>query len=177
MIGDNPSSADNQQERPGFEQWIVGFVDGEGCFSCPIQRNKQMTIGWQLQPVLAVVQGERSAHVLELIRDHFGCGAIYRNRRNDNHKEDLFSYQAFRLADLLNTIIPFFEANPLRTAKRDDFTKFAVIVRMMEHKLHLSVEGLSRTAKITETMNHRKPSRFLESSETTRQPALLRRES
>ena len=69
MNGDNPSGAGNQQERPGLEQWIVGFVDGEGHFGCPIQRNRKARLGWQLQPVFAVVQGERSAPVLELIKD------------------------------------------------------------------------------------------------------------
>jgi len=29
MGRDNPSGADNQQERPGLEQWAVGFVDGD----------------------------------------------------------------------------------------------------------------------------------------------------
>ena len=29
MTSDNPSGAGNQQERPGLEQWVVGFVDGE----------------------------------------------------------------------------------------------------------------------------------------------------
>jgi hypothetical protein len=28
MPSDNPSGAGNQQERPGLEQWVVGFVDG-----------------------------------------------------------------------------------------------------------------------------------------------------
>jgi hypothetical protein len=80
------------------------------------------------------------------------------------------SYQVFRRADLRDVIIPFFEANPLVTAKRDDFEKFAAIVRMMDERLHLSVGGLVRIARITEKMNHRKPSRFLESSEAIRQP-------
>jgi hypothetical protein len=173
MVGDNPSGAGNQQERPGFEQWIVGFVDGEGCFSCPIQRNRVMRIGWQLQPMFAVVQGARSAHVLETIQRFFRCGKIYRNRRHDNHREDLFVYQVFRRSDLLQTIIPFFEANPLKTAKADEFRKFAAIVRMMETRSHLTVEGLVEVAKIAQTMNHRKPSRFLESSEAIRQPTLL----
>ena len=177
MCGDNPSGAGNQQERPGIEQWIVGFVDGEGCFSCPIQRNSVMRIGWQLQPMFAVVQGERSAHVLELIRDYFGCGKIYLNRRHDNHREDLFVYQVYRLADLLHTVIPFFEANPLRTAKADEFRKFATIVRLMETRSHLTGDGLVEIAKIAQTMNHRKPSRFLESSEAIRQPTLLDEES
>jgi hypothetical protein len=155
MPGDNPSGADNQQERPGFEQWIVGFVDGEGCFSCPIQRNREMTLGWQSQPVFSVVQGERSVRALDLIQAFFGCGRIYRNRRHDQHREDLMSYQVFRRADLRDVIIPFFEANPLVTAKRDDFEKFAAIVRMMDERLHLSVGGLVRIARITEKMNHR----------------------
>jgi len=38
MFGDNPSGAGNQQERPGIEQWVVGFVDGEGCFSVSVFR-------------------------------------------------------------------------------------------------------------------------------------------
>ena len=177
MNGDDPSGAGNQQERPGIEQWIVGFVDGEGCFSCPIQRNAKVRLGWQLQPVFSVVQGERSAHVLELIREYFGCGRIYRNRRHDNHREDLFSYQVYRIRDLLDVVIPFFEANPLRTAKRADFVKFAAIVRRMETKSHPLVEGMVEIAKIAQTMNQRKPSRFLESPEAIRQPALVRRES
>jgi hypothetical protein len=44
---------------------------------------------------------------------------------------------------------------------------------MMEQKLHLSVEGMIQIARVGQTMNHRKPSRFLESSEAIRQPALL----
>jgi hypothetical protein len=41
---ENPSGADNQQERPGIEQWAVGFVDGEGCFSIAVVRNAD--VGW-----------------------------------------------------------------------------------------------------------------------------------
>jgi hypothetical protein len=177
MVGENLPGAGNQQERSGIEQWIVGFVDGEGCFSCPIQRNRVMRMGWQLQPMFAVVQGERSVQVLELLRDYFGCGKLYRNRRHDNHREDLFVYQVFRRDDLLGTIIPFFEANPLKTAKADEFRKFATIVHMMETKVHLTVEGLVEIAKIAQTMNHRKPSRFLKSPEAIRQPTLLDGES
>ncbi len=170
---DNPLGADNQQERPGLEQWIVGFVDGEGCFSCPVQRNAVMTLGWQCQPRFAVVQGERSVHVLELLKDFFGCGNIYRNRRHDNHREDLLVYNVWNRKHLNGIIVPFFEANPLRTAKLEDFLKFRQILKMMELRMHLSRDGLCQIAEIQQTMNHRKPSRFLESSEAIRQPPLL----
>ena len=173
MIGDNPSSAGNQQERPGLEQWIVGFVDGEGCFSCPIHPNPTMRLGWTVQPRFAVVQGERSAHVLDLIKDLFGCGSIYRNRRRDNHREDLMVYSVFSQHDLRQRIVPFFEANPLRTAKLEEFNRFKLILEMMRRRMHLSLDGLRAIAEIAQTMNHRKPSRFLESSEAIRQPTLI----
>ncbi|MCX5642161.1 MAG: LAGLIDADG family homing endonuclease, partial [Candidatus Omnitrophica bacterium] len=41
-------SADNQQERLKTIGWIVGFIDGEGCFSITIQKNSTMTTGWQV---------------------------------------------------------------------------------------------------------------------------------
>jgi hypothetical protein len=173
MGGDNVSGADNQQERPLAVQWVVGFVDGEGCFSCPIQQNRSMGLGWQVQPRFVVVQGERSLPALELLATVLGCGQIYRNRRHDNHKEDLLSYQVFRRDDLRHRIVPFFEANPLVTAKWEDFLKFREILDMMERRLHLSVDGLRRIALVQQTMNQRKPSRFLESSEAIRQPTLI----
>ena len=177
MTSDNPSGAGNQQERPGIEQWIVGFVDGEGCFSCPLHRSPKLKLGWQVQPRFSVVQGERSVSVLELIRDFFGCGHLYRNRRSDNHREDLFNYTVFRLSDLTTIIVLFFEANPLRTAKREEFVRFKQVLRMIELRMHLHVEGLRQIAEICQLMNHRKPSRFLESSEAIRQPTFFDGES
>ncbi len=111
MDSDNPSGADNQQERPLAVEWVVGFADGVGCFS---------------------VRGHR---------------------------------------DLEDRIVPLFEDNPLRTAKARDFASFAEVVRLMTRAVHLSMEGLSQLAAIAETMNRRKPSRFVESSEAIRQPS------
>ena len=168
MSSENPSGADNQQERPSIEQWIVGFVDGEGCFSVPVFKNKTYRIGWQVQPDFVVVQGARSVEVLHDLKRFFECGDVFINRRYDNHREHLYRYSVRNLAHLETVIVPFFETNPLRTAKASDFQKFATVVRMMRRKLHLTVEGLTEIAQIAQTMNHRKPSRFLESSEAIR---------
>ncbi|MEA2902041.1 MAG: hypothetical protein QOH36_1928 [Actinomycetota bacterium] len=173
MSSDNPFGAANQQERPGFEQWVVGFVDGEGCFSVPIFRNPTCRLGWQVQPEFTVVQGERSVQVLHELKSFFGCGRVGRNGRHDNHREDLYRYNVRSLDDLVIRIIPFFEAYPLRTAKRDEFGRFAGVVRLMIERRHLTMAGLIEIAHIAQTMNHRKPSRFLESSEAIRQPPHL----
>jgi hypothetical protein len=171
--GDNVSGADNQQERPLAVQWVVGFVDDEGCFSVPIFRNRTCRFGWQVQPEFTVVQGARSLQVLQELKRFFGCGSVDVNVRHDNHREDLWRYHVRRLADLSDRIIPFFEANPLMTAKHRDFLSFKAIVSLMRQRVHLSEVGLHQIATIAATMNRRKPSQLVESSEAIRQPSHL----
>ena len=148
MGGDNPPSAGDQQERPGFEQWIVGFVDGEGCFSVPIFSCRSCRLGWQVQPDFTVAQGARSVRVLYELKGFFGCGNVSINRRRDNHREHMYRFSVRRLSDLVTRIIPFFEAYPLRTAKSDEFVAFVTIVRMIQAGAHLEVSGLAEIAKI-----------------------------
>jgi LAGLIDADG DNA endonuclease family protein len=164
------SGADNQQERPGFEQWVVGFVDGEGCFSVPIFRQRSARLGWQVQPEFAVVQSAPSAHVLEELKQSFRCGQVGVNRRHDNHRYDMYRWSVRSFADLDRRIVPFFEHNLLRTVKASEFDKFATVIRLMGERRHLTVAGLTQIARIAESMNFRRPSRFLESSEAIRQP-------
>ena len=184
---DNVSSAENQQERLLTPDWIVGFVDGEGCFSVPIYRCDKMTLGWQVRPEFAVVQGASSRDVLEELVRFFGCGKVFRNRRHDNHREDLFRYCVQRIGDLRGTIVPFFEQRPLRTAKRINFAKFAEVIRLMAVRRHLSPTGLMEIALIAETMSFRKqsevvrilrdhtPTLFLDSQEEEEMVRTLRR--
>jgi hypothetical protein len=44
-MGDKPTGAGNQQERPLSAEWVVGFVEGEGCFSVRIFRNRNVPVG------------------------------------------------------------------------------------------------------------------------------------
>ena len=171
MRGDNPSGAGNQQERPGLEQWVVGFVDGEGCFSISVVRNPGCLLGWQVQHEFSVTQAAPSRPALELLQEVFGCGQIIENRRHDNHHHNLLRFSVKRRADLVGSVIPFFEEHPLVTAKRFDFESFAAVIRLMETGGHLSSAGLERIAALTERMNRRQRSRYLESSEAIRRPA------
>jgi hypothetical protein len=161
MGSENPSGADNQQERLFTSGWLVGFADGEGCFSCPISRNDSMVLGWQVQPAFVVVQGASSRDVLEDMVAFFGCGKVSVNRRHDNHREDLYRYKVSGIGDLRDVIVPFFQANPLRTAKRENFAKFVEVIELMDLRRHLTVPGLIEIAEITQTMNFRKSSEVL----------------
>jgi hypothetical protein len=165
----NATRADNQQER--FAGWIVGFVDGEGCFSLGFvkQGTKKETqrirrgykTGYQIFHEFAITQGESSKFVLDEIKEYFGVGRVYINTRYDNHNEHLYRYVVRSRYDLLHTIIPFFRKNQLRTKKKDNFAKFAKCVELIEKDVHLSTQGLMRIAKIAHTMNRKKAGKNL----------------
>ncbi len=169
MFSDNVISADNQQERLETAAWISGFVDGEGCFSVSIFRNKTMKSGWQVFPEFVVTQGSKSRAALEELQKYFECGKIYPNYRHDNHKEPLLRYCVRSMRDLEERIIPFFQRFRLRTAKQHDFEKFISILTLMNQEKPLSISVLHTIAKTIQQMNRKVPSRFLESSETIRQ--------
>ena len=160
---DNPTDAENQQERLIKIGWITGFVDGEGCFSInfirqPHRDNRRCyKTGFQVAHEFAVTQGAKSLGCLHDLMEFFDVGDVYVNRRYDNHKEHVHRYCVPRRSDLVQTIIPFFKQYPLRTSKQGDFLKFAECLRLMEASSHLTHEGLIEMVKIAETMNHRKP--------------------
>ena len=158
----------NQQERLRIANWMVGFTDGEGCFSVSIIKNSTTKSGWQIFPEFVITQGEKSLVALKNIQKYFNCGKIYINRRKDNHKENLYRYCVRSKSDLKEKIIPFFEKNQLLTAKKMDFEKFHKIILLMDQKKHLSKNGVKQIARIIQKMNRMVPARFLESSETAR---------
>ena len=160
-MSDNQSSADNQQERPSIG-WVVGFVDGEGCFYVGINRNSTMRLGWQVLPEFRVVQHKRNEHVLWQLKRFFGCGQI-----TVNHG-DRMELRIRGLENLSQVVVPFFERCPLRTSKQRDFELFAEIIRLMRAKQHLTEEGLHHIANLAWQMNRGVKPQYLESSETTR---------
>lgn len=165
-------SADNQQERPETAGWVLGFVDGEGTFSISIFRNATMTFGWQVFPEFVVTQGGSGLNALEKIQDFFGCGNIYRNSRTDNHREDLYRYCVRNLNHLVKVIVPFFQQHSL-VVKKKDFNLFKKAINEISAGEHRTKAGLAKLAKISEQMNRKRPSKFLESSQTIRQTPLL----
>ena len=119
-------SADNQQER--LDGYIAGYVDGEGTFSIALSRAPTTQFGWQLIPEFHVSQNGDRSEVLRLIQMRFGCGYIKPNGRKDR----AVVLVVRRRADLLGSVIPFFERVPLLSAKRIEFESFARVVRAMD---------------------------------------------
>ena len=157
------SGAGNQQERLIQRGWVIGFVDGEGCFSIGFVRQpsragrKGYKTGYQVSHEFAVTQGAKSVSCLYELMDFFGVGSVIPNRRYDNHKEHLYRYVVRRRKDLIETIIPFFAAYRMHSSKHRDFEKFSRCVEMIDAGFHKSHLGLVEIAEIAETMNRQKP--------------------
>ena len=128
-------------------QWIVGFVDGEGCFFIGVNPHSEMTSKIQILPEFTVVQHERDVQILHALKKFFGCGVV-----RSNHG-DRMAYRVRGMNHLTETIVPFFEKYPLRTKKRIDFLKFRDVVLMMNKGEHLRTDGIKKIQSIAESMN------------------------
>jgi hypothetical protein len=128
-------------------QWIVGFVDGEGCFHVGISEHADMKAGYQVLPEFTVVQHERDVQILHALKDYFGCGVVRSNHGNR------MAYRVRGKEHLLERIIPFFEKHELKSKKRVDFQKFRKVVRMMSEDRHLTSEGIEEIRRIKAQMN------------------------
>ena len=126
--------------------WVVGFVDGEGCFYVGINPHPEMTLGYQVLPEFRVVQHERDIQVLYALKRFFRCGVVRRNR------EDRYELRIRKLS-CLQGVVTFFELYPLKTKKNVDFKKFARVVRWMNEGRHLKLEGLIKITETTLSMN------------------------
>ena len=130
-------------------QWIVGFVDGEGCFQVEINSHPEMTTGFQVLPEFTVVQHERDVQVLHALKSFFGCGVV----RKSNG--DRMAYRVRGHEHLSKNIVSFFEKHSLKTRKQVDFLKFRDIVNLMNRGEYLTRDGVDRIRSIAEQMNRK----------------------
>ena len=128
-------------------QWVVGFVDGEGCFFVGINKQPTMKEGFQILPEFTVVQHNRDTVILQNLKTYFQCGTVLKNHGDRN------AYRVRGHANLSKKIVPFFEKHKLKTKKRVDFEKFRDVILLMEKKAHLTPEGFKKIITIANTMN------------------------
>ncbi len=131
-------------------QWIVGFVDGEGCFHVSINRHPEMTAQYQVLPEFTVVQHQRDVQILHALKAYFGCGVVRKNH------DDRMAYRVRSIEHLIEKIIPFFEKHELKTKKRIDFLKFRRILLRIQSGDHLTPQGIEEIRDIKEQMNRGK---------------------
>jgi hypothetical protein len=155
VSSENSSGADNQQEtvRSMFDldpRWVVGFVDGEGCFSVSIHHNPnaRSTGGWQLHPVFHVYQHvrvPRSARSTD-------PGVRLWPAPAQGTEQQRVDVRRRLAAGSRGTCRALLRAASL-VVKEQDFLRFADIVGAMRRKDHLRPEGFERLVRLADAMN------------------------
>ena len=135
-------------KRISLNYYVAGFVDGEGSFSVAIIRHPSQALGWMINPCFHVYQHEQHREVLEICKEVFGTGRIY--RKSGIHPVLNFAIDSRR--NVLERVIPFFDRYPL-IAKRQSYKLFREIVFAMERKEHFSVSGFKRIVSLAYQMN------------------------
>jgi hypothetical protein len=191
MSSDNPSGADNQQERPSSPAWldaippdlghyVAGFVDGEGSFNVPIRRERDRGLPFRVSLSFNVSQVGPEAP--ELLRSVFEVGTV--RGRGDG----VFYFEVTKPADLEERVFPFFERFPIRGPKAGDLAVFRRIATLVQAGRHLTSRGIGEILALRGPMNRGgkrrrtddeiiEALRIWESSEAIRRaPALKRRD-
>ena len=80
---------------------------------------------------------------MEYLIKYLGSGKIYKY----NNKPAV-NLTIINLSDITNTIIPFFNKNPLVGVKLLDYLDWCKIAKLMMNGSHLTIEGLDLNRKI-----------------------------
>jgi hypothetical protein len=149
--GNTPALVKERDTYEGIvlDPWYVtGLTDGEGCFCVSFTIRSKMRMGLEVRPSFALALNVRDRSLLEGLQAYFGCGWI-RDSRSDRTRK----YESRSVDELLEFVIPHFEAFPLRGDKAWSFNGFASVCRMIRQGDHLEREGLREIVEIAYEMN------------------------
>jgi hypothetical protein len=121
--------------------YIVGFVDGEGCFSISLNKNDNRLP--EVRLIFEIELREDDKPILCEIQKSLDCGNIYRldyERYAKWHPHVKLKVSNF--ADISTKIIPFFKRYPPQAKKRLQFDQFCEAAELIKLKQHLTLEGV-----------------------------------
>ena len=145
------SGAGNQQERLFIEaiptelgSFLAGFALGEASFMIVCRNRQTRHGGWRISAAFNVSQHDRARSICSgrrwaaAPRAEPGNGGWY--------------WEANRLSDIQDRIVPFFERFPLLGSKAEDFRRFTSAVRILARG-RLSPSGYAQVLALREGMN------------------------
>jgi len=135
------------------DDYIVGLVDGEGCFYVNVRPKRPHTRKPHVETHFYVKLAGEDRHLLEEVKDAFGCGGIYIQRDSRKNHRVCYRYEVNSRKDIQGAIIPFFKKHPLHSQKKNDFNAFCEVAKIIEAGRHKTPEGLESVQRIKDRMN------------------------
>jgi hypothetical protein len=152
-VGDNPTSAGNQQESLSSEEqrrwFLAGVIEGEGSVYVGIKSHPTVPLGFFVQPGFSITQHRIRRSLLEMAREEFRAGTIYPKPGN----ESVLVYSIHSRPVLSAVIAPFLGRYMRFSARRDDFGRFRDILGLFAQGAHRQPQGLARIVELAYAMN------------------------
>lgn len=125
----------NVEQLKWFQQWLVGFTDGDGSFTVSKSNGK-----WQL--IFKLSQNKYNLRILNYIKSQLGVGNI-----NIDKKNNMCTYKLSRLEHIGNYIIPIFDKYPLLTSKQWNYERFKEAYNILNDN---NLSKLEKNSKLNE---------------------------
>ena len=135
------------------DDYLAGFVEGEGMFYIGVVPSRETKTGWQVIYFFKVSQNPSGKVVLDQLKQRLGCGYLKQNSQTDSTDKSL-AYVVRDLPSLMGKVIPFFE-NKL-VIKYTNFEKFKKVLEIVYKKNHLIKSGIKEILDIAYSMNTQK---------------------
>lgn len=142
-LSQNKNKNDDLQINPWF---IIGFTDGEGCFTCSVLKSSSYKFGWEVQLCFQIKLHIRDLPVL--LRIQHGLGGI----GTISSSQSVCAFRVRKFQELVE-LVKFFDKYPLISKKIGDYMLFKQIVSIMQLKEHLTLQGLQNIINIKATLN------------------------
>jgi hypothetical protein len=132
-----------------LEPWFVtGLTEGEGCFCVSLSLRPKLRCGIEVRPSFSLSLNEKDLALLEALQTYFGCGWI-----RESKSDRTFKFESRSVGELVESVVPHFEAFPLRGSKARSFNGFAHVCRMIVQGDHLQRSGLVEIVGIASELN------------------------
>lgn len=110
--------------------YIVGLVDGEGCFSVRIPNTKRRA---KVELTFSLKLRHQDKEILNELKQFFGCGNIYIQRDKRENHSLCYRFEVHNKKEIIEKIIPFFEKNsPKISSRKKDFDLFKQIAELSQ---------------------------------------------
>lgn len=132
------------------DDYLIGFIEGEGCFYVGIVPSEDTKNGFQVIPFFKVSQNPKGKVILDFLKKRLDCGYVKPNDSKNSSDKSL-AYVVRDIFSLESKVIPFFEKQLF--IKREEFQKFKKIIALMSEKKHLTALGFREVIEIAYSMN------------------------
>jgi len=132
--------------------YIVGFVDGEGCFTVYVHKHKTKRLGYDARMSFEIELRYDDEAILRNIQRVLDCGNITYLSYDRYGWVPHVKYKVSSIKDIGDKIIPFFQTYPLLAKKRYSFDLFTKAYKVFAVRDHLTLDGLNTLTDISNSM-------------------------